>query len=52
MIGSKKRTDMAMIGSKKRGGYLVGTKQRPSNASSPVFQNGLLAIPKSVLEKK
>jgi hypothetical protein len=52
MLGSKKRTDIAMIGSKKRGGYMVGMKHRPLDINAPVFQNGLLAIPKSVLEKK
>lgn len=52
MIGMKKRTDIAMIGSKKRGGYMIGMKHRPMDINAPVFQNGLLAIPKSVLEKK
>lgn len=52
MLGSKKRTDIAMIGSKKRGGYMVGAKQRPTGMNAPVFQNGILAVPKSVLERK
>lgn len=52
MIGMKKRTDVAMIGSKKRGGYMVGMKHRPMDINAPVIQNGLIAPPKSVLERK
>jgi hypothetical protein len=53
MIGSKKRTDIVMLGMKKRSPMIIGVKHRPMDIKAPVIQNGLIDVPrKSILEKK
>lgn len=52
-IGSKKRSDMAMIGSKKRGGMMIGLKKRTDGIFSPQSLGRPMDMPKrSVLERK
>jgi hypothetical protein len=54
MIGSKKRSDMAYIGSKKRGGMVIGIKKRTDGIFPPTYPGGrAMDMPvRSVLERK
>ena len=53
-MGMKKRTDMAFIGSKKRGGMVIGMKKRMDGLFPPEPTGGrpMDMPPRSVLERK
>ena len=53
-MGMKKRTDVAMIGSKKRGGMVIGMKKRMDGLFPPEPTGGrpMDMPPRSVLERK